>query len=82
LYIITKKTRTKTAAYGRVLTRTENLKIIEKQEKEKELKKKQKQKRKKSLGEAVPKNTATINLLGSHYAYFLSVHMVYLHVPA
>jgi len=55
------KIKPKAAAYGRFLTSTENLKIIEEQEKERELKK-QKHKGKKSPNEDIPKNAAT-NLL-------------------
>ena len=60
------KVKPKAAAYGRVLTYTENLKIIEEQEKERELKKKQKHKGKKSPNEDIPKNAAktTTNLSG------------------
>ena len=63
----------KAAAYGRVLTSAENLKIIEEQQKEKELKKNQKQKGKKSPNEDIAMDTCTAssktpNLLGMKYA--------------
>ena len=51
----------KLAAYGRVLTSTENLKIIDEQEKERELKNKQKHKGKKSPSEDIPLNLSGLD---------------------
>jgi len=62
------KVKPKAATYGRVLTSTENLKIIEEQEKERELKKKQKHKGKKSPNKNIPiPAKTTMNLSGLDY---------------